>query len=124
MALEPGYVEPLRPLRDAGQQLWDQVFARGEIWISGRTDTPLLQMVCEQVDRRADLVHQLQADQHDRSLQMSINDLEKLISSNLGLLGLSPSDRSRLGVAEVKAGSQLEEMIQRARAHWESAERH
>ena len=53
---------------------------------------------------------------------MSINDLEKLISSNLGLLGLSPSDRSRLGVAEVKAGSQLEEMIQRARARWESAE--
>jgi len=47
---------------------------------------------------------------------MSINDIEKLISSNLGLLGFTPIDRSRLGVAEVKATSKIEELIARREA--------
>jgi hypothetical protein len=35
-------------------------------------------------------------------------ELEKSIASNLGLLGFTPSDRTRLGLAEVKARSKLE----------------
>jgi len=33
--------------------------------------------------------------------------------SNLSLLGFTPSDRSRLGVAEVKTESKLEELMRR-----------
>jgi hypothetical protein len=41
---------------------------------------------------------------------MSLNDVEKLISGNLSLLGFTPSDRSRLGVAEVKAYSKIDDL--------------
>jgi hypothetical protein len=34
------------------------------------------------------------------------------IIKNLSLLGLTPSDRSKLGVAEVKARGKLEELLQ------------
>jgi hypothetical protein len=36
-----------------------------------------------------------------------------MIQSGLGLLGFTPTDRSRLGVAEVKAKSKLEELMER-----------
>jgi hypothetical protein len=44
----------------------------------------------------------------DKNLLMRTMELEKSISSNLGLLGFTPSDRTRLGLAEVKARSKLE----------------
>ena len=40
-------------------------------------------------------------------------DAVKEYRSCLSLLGLSPSDRARLGIAEVKARSKLEEMMDR-----------
>ena len=46
----------------------------------------------------------------ERSIHMSLNDVEKLISGNLSLLGFTPSDRSRLGVAEVRAYSKIDEL--------------
>ena len=52
MEIEGGYREPLRPLGDAGYQLWAEVFEVGGLWISPKTDTQLLQMVCELLDRR------------------------------------------------------------------------
>jgi hypothetical protein len=44
---------------------------------------------------------------------MRLAELEKLITSNLGLLGFTPSDRSRLGLAEIKAKSRLQELMDR-----------
>jgi hypothetical protein len=39
-----------------------------------------------------------------------LRELEKNITNSLSLLGFTPTDRSRLGVAEVKAKSKLEEL--------------
>jgi hypothetical protein len=50
---------------------------------------------------------------NDWHLFKQLNDLERLITSNLGLLGFTPSDRTRLGLAEVKAKSKLEELMAR-----------
>jgi len=36
-----------------------------------------------------------------------------LIVSNLSLLGFTPADRSKLGVAEVKAQTKLEELMEK-----------
>ena len=116
LAVEGGYVEPLRPLGQAGVRLWNDVFTRGKLWISSRTDTQLLQMVCEQIDRRETLRSQLKERPDERSLHMSLNDIEKLIASNLSLLGFTPTDRSRLGVAEVKATSKIHELIKQKEA--------
>jgi hypothetical protein len=36
-----------------------------------------------------------------------------MITSNLSLLGFTPTDRTRLGIAEVKVASKLEELMKR-----------
>jgi hypothetical protein len=113
MQIEGGYREPLRPLGEAGLQLWSEVFDAGGLWISLKTDTQLLQMVCELLDRREILREQFWADPADRKVNMSLLETEKLIQSSLSLLGFTPSDRSRLGLAEVKAKSKLEELMER-----------
>jgi hypothetical protein len=110
--IEGGYLKPFRPLEYAGLQLWDSVFKYGELWIARRTDTHLLLMTCEQLDRR-EQIKALIAETNDWHLFKQLNDLERLISSNLGLLGFTPSDRTRLGLAEVKAQSKLEELLAR-----------
>ena len=113
MEIEGGYRESLRPLGDAGQQLWHEVFEVGGLWISSRTDIHLLQMVCELFDRREILREEFLADPTERKVNMSLLETEKLIQSSLSLLGFTPSDRSRLGLAEVKAKSKLEELMDR-----------
>jgi len=111
LALPSGYVDPPRPLEFAGQQLWDAAFKHGGTWISSNTDVPLLTLTCEQLDRREELRSAIAENGLDRQLIMSINETEKLISSNLGLLGFSPADRTRLGLAEVKTQSKLQELM-------------
>lgn len=116
VALPGGYREPLRELGEAGLALWDAVYANGGIaWVSSRTDVVFLQMVCEQLDRREWMREQLAADP-DWHVMKQLNDLEKLIQVNLGQLGFTPAERSRLGVAEVKAQSKLEELQERRAA--------
>lgn len=107
-----GYVEPARPLDFAGQQLWDSAMTTGANWIARNSDTQLLLLTCEQMDRRTSLISKIEETQEWR-LYRALHDLEKMISSNLSLLGFTPSDRTRLGIAEVKAASKLEELMAR-----------
>lgn len=44
---------------------------------------------------------------------IALDELEKRIAAWLAALGLTPADRSRLGVAEVKARSKLEALRDR-----------
>jgi len=104
--------EPHRPLLKYGQELWDKIWDAGVNWISPNTDVELLLMTCEMVDERWNLrIKVMQTD--DVKLRRGLRQLESQIVSNLSLLGFSPSDRSRLGVAEVKARSKLEELMER-----------
>ena len=122
MEIEGGYREPLRPLGEAGYQLWAEVFGFGELWVSPKTDTQLLQMVCELLDRREILREEFLADPTERKVNMSLLETEKLIQSSLSLLGFTPSDRSKLGLAEVKAKSKLEELMDRRASRFEDEE--
>jgi hypothetical protein len=49
------------------------------------------------------------------NMQMArrLDNLSRLVVSNLSLLGFTPSDRSRLGVAEVRARSWLQDALER-----------
>ena len=107
--------ESPRPLLKYGQALWDRVWAMGLTWVSDTTDMELLTMTCEMVDERWNLrVKVMQSD--DATMRRGLRELDRQIISNLSLLGFTPSDRSRLGVAEVKAKSKLEQMME-ARAN-------
>jgi hypothetical protein len=113
IALDGGYVQPLRPLGDAGRNLWDAIYLKAGLWISNRTDTEFLQMVCEQQDRRIWLMERIQSDPDNWRLMRQLHDLEVMISNNMGRLGLTPADRTKLGYAEVKRRSKLEELQDR-----------
>jgi hypothetical protein len=108
--VDGGYTNPVRPLDFAGQQLWDSAMTTGQNWIARNSDTQLLLLVCEQMDRRTNLISKIEETQEWR-LYRALHDLEKMISTNLSLLGFTPSDRTRLGLAEVKAASKLEQLM-------------
>ena len=111
--IEGGYIEPLRDLEEAGMQLWRSAMTTGEQWIARNTDTQLLQITCEQMDRRAHLMNYWRNDPTDKNLLMRLAEVEKNIASNLSVLGFTPSDRSRLGLAEIKAKSKLQELLEK-----------
>jgi hypothetical protein len=107
--------EPTRPLLKYGRELWDKVWDTGINWISPNTDTELLLMTCEMIDERWNLRVQVMTN-NDPKDRRGLRELDKAIVSNLSLLGFSPSDRSRLGIAEVKKMSKLEEIIAKRQA--------
>ena len=108
-----GRVDPLRPLDWAGSQLWESVFDAGELWVSSRTDVQLLQLVCEQLDRKVRIESYIVEHPDEWHMFKQLNDLERLIQSNLSLLGFTPADRTRLGLVSAKTKSKLEELLAR-----------
>lgn len=108
VALAPavGVPEPLRPLGSTGSALWHRVWDGGARWISPQTDAELLQVVCEQVDERAALRVKVLQEGHWRD-RAGLRALDAQVVTGLSLLGLTPTDRTTLGVAEVQAQSTL-----------------
>ena len=113
MTLHAGWVAPPEGMGAAGVALWSRVFGEGEIWISPRLDVELLERVCRALDRAVILDQLFDEDPGNRQVIMSINETDKLIMSGLGLLGFTPADRAKLGLAEVKRQSKLEELMAR-----------
>src|SRR5689334_8042105 len=78
-------------------------------WI-GQTDVPAVRLEGDINRLRAAL-----DDEFTRDGWKAYIDAVKEYRACLSLLGLTPSDRARLGVAEVKARSKLEELMDRRR---------
>jgi hypothetical protein len=107
--LPGGKPEQLAPLNDRGQKLFDMASELGEQWISPASDAVILQHAAELADMTERV--RLAAEQTlDNQMLMRYNDLAKTLNSTLGLLGFSPADRTRLGLAEVKRVSKVEEL--------------
>jgi len=104
--------EPARSLGSDGFTMWHRVWSAGIPWLSPHTDVELLLMLCESVDERADLVVRVR-ELGDNSDRRALRALNSEISSALSLLGFTPTDRTRLGLAEVKRESRLEELQRR-----------
>lgn len=104
--------EPSRQLFQFGLELWNRVWSMGHSWISYSTDVDLLLLVCEQMDERAKLRTQVW-NEGKNDERKALRQLERAIVDNLSLLGFTPTDRSRLGVAEVKKQSKLEDLLAR-----------
>jgi len=105
--------DPARPLLKYGKEFWDKVWGSGLTWISANTDAEILLMTCELVDERWNLrVRVMQS--NDWRERRALRELDDRIIRNLSLLGFTPADRSKLGVAEVKAISKMEQLKRRA----------
>ena len=117
-ALQPASTAPDH-LTPKSQELWDKLRSTA-FWISN-TDESNLQLLCEKLDRRDEYNAKLQASDfvlytdkgyaYANPLVGMISTIETEITKLFSLLGLTPTDRTRLGVAEVKARSALDELI-------------
>jgi hypothetical protein len=66
-------------------------------------------MTCEMIDERWNLRAQWLQDSNTADGRR-LDRLAEIIIKNLSLLGFTPTDRSRLGVAEVKKENHIEEL--------------
>lgn len=128
MAIVPiSQTEPPQDLKDDGRALWTEVIAHAR-WL-GRTDLFSLLTLCRLEDQKAAMTAVVVRDGYtlkeplftpkadvmgDRvvahPLLKEIRGIQKQQDVIAAALGLSPTARSRLGVAEVKAASKLEEL--------------
>lgn len=104
---------PPEDLGSEGLKFWDQVFTAAP-WISHRTDLALVTMTAQQFDEREALRTIVSEQQENPRLRSGLRELEKAITSNLAQMGFTPSDRSRLGFAEIKKESKLDELRRKA----------
>ena len=110
-------------LQDTGRRFWLKSIEVAGGWLSG-SDAELLRLVAEALDRRETTIETLNREgwtvttdkgyPYKHPLAGMLVDLEKQIGQWLAQLGMNPTDRSRLGVAEVKPKGTLELLRERA----------
>jgi P27 family predicted phage terminase small subunit len=114
-----------RGLGPAGRRCWRRIWALGRAWISETSDLDIATRLAEAHDERQSLRETIaeqgyfttgsqgQVVSHPAVAQ--IRALEQLMTRYESLCGLTPSDRSRLGVAEVTRMSKLDDFLSRRR---------
>ena len=124
VALEAAEDVPPVPitLQVAGRAVWERLWTAGRVWLSPQTDLDVLTRLCEYHDEReairaelADtgyLVPGSMGQVRPNPLIRTLRDLESAMTKLEGLCGFTPSDRSRLGYAEVKRQSKLEQLLE------------
>jgi P27 family predicted phage terminase small subunit len=108
-------------LGDEGARIWKLAITQAP-WLAN-SDIPTLRLLAEAMDRRGELIAHLANDGYvlytDKGYaylnpaQGALATTEAQITKWFSLLGLTPADRSKLGVAEVKARTKLEELRDR-----------
>lgn len=118
VSLEQGELpEPPAGLGELGRAIWGRVLGEGRAWVSYRLDAFLVGIVADQFEERASLRELVESQPENPRLRTALRELDKQLVSNLGSLGLTPSDRARLGFVEVSKESKLtklQELMQRA----------
>lgn len=100
--------KPPRALKRDGKGLWDRAWSLAHTWLSPQTDIDMLLVTCEALDEREVLRKLVMGGEADRFDRAALRQLDKQINDSLGLLGFTPTDRSRLNIAEVKVEDDLE----------------
>lgn len=102
--------ETPRPLGSEGQKLWDRIWNAGRGWVSPTTDIEHVLILCESMDERTVLRLAVLrgSDWRDR---VALRTLDHQLTSMLSALAFNPVDRTRLGVAEIKEASALDNLI-------------
>ncbi len=103
--------EPRTPLGPQGEAFWLQAWSTP--WLSQLSDYWLVQITAQALDEREEVKNALAEDPSDRRLRTTLRELDKQVITAYSLMGYTPSDRSRLGVAEVKKESKLEELLRK-----------
>jgi P27 family predicted phage terminase small subunit len=113
--------KPPRQLCEPGREAWDRLWTAAQAWLSPKTDLNIMTRLCESIDLRAAIAEELAATGFmvkGSMGQVRVNPLlDKLLALDAqitkfeGLCGFTPADRARLGVAEVKRASAVEDFL-------------
>ncbi|MEU5424020.1 phage terminase small subunit P27 family [Streptomyces olivoreticuli] len=122
---------PPDTLGEVGARVWDRLWTAGQAWLSPTTDLDILTRLCEAHDEREAMRDQVAADGYMVSGSMGqlrahpllseIRALEAQMTRWESACGFTPTDRARLGYAEVRRASKLEELIQRRQTRVQGA---
>ena len=120
-------VVPMAPvgLGEVGSRYWLTYWTAGRRHLSELHDTPLMTRLCSNFDKIAELEAWL-GDEVERRWYTSPNgqivthpavkQIEQMDAQNTGwmsLLGFTPSDRARLGLAEIRVANELDQYRKR-----------
>jgi P27 family predicted phage terminase small subunit len=121
-----GTPKPPSGLKRQGKAAWERLWSVGAAWLSPTTDLEIVTRLCQAYDERAYLrgVVALQGYFTAGSMGQTVvhpavkevRALEAAILAMEARCGFTPSDRSRLGMAEVQRVSKLDEILQRRQA--------
>ena len=104
--------EPPPGLKAKGREFWSSVFDNGS-WLWKGVDRHLVELTADLMDERQELRALTDQQPDNTRLRAALRQLDKQLVSNLGALGFTPSERSRLGLVQVKTQSKLEELWER-----------
>jgi P27 family predicted phage terminase small subunit len=116
--------QPPIHLSESGKKIWLEVRELAP-WVA-TTDGKLLVELCEKMDRKYALQAKLNASEfvlytdkgyaYSNPLFGMLNTIENDIIKILSLLGLTPIDRSKLGVAEVTTKGKLAQLLEQQKS--------
>jgi P27 family predicted phage terminase small subunit len=108
-----------------GLELWMSTWSAGRTWLSPDSDLTLIKMLCEAHDEHETVRRLLASGEVPRfyttangqvvthPLVTQLGNLRTQMTAWLAAIGFSPSDRSRLGLAEVRVRDELDELEKR-----------
>lgn len=109
-------------LGDSGRAAWSQLWTEGRAWLS-TPDLHVLTWLCESFDERDAIRAQIAQDGYmvegskgqsrPHPLLAQLRAIEQQMTRWLAACGFDPSARARLGYAEVKRASKLDELMQK-----------
>lgn len=120
--------KPPRGLEKSGRAAWRRLWDAGASWLSPASDYAILERLCrgyDELERWRQRIEQdgamINGSQHQQVIHPGVaamRTLEMHLTRWESLCGFTPSDRSRLGLSEVRRVSELDEFLdRRARRH-------
>lgn len=108
-------------LGERGSAEWVKIWTAGSSWLAPTQDYPWIEMIARAYDEIETYRARVESDGLIQTGSMGqviahpligeIRRAEASIQKCLSTLGFSPSDRARLGLAEIKAQSKLQDMM-------------
>jgi phage terminase small subunit len=115
LPMAPGTPDAPTELGDAGRELWSRAWGAAITWLSPDSDMAEVVEACQLADDLAVARRRYRATTDPADGRM-VATLSKSLTEALSALGFTPVARSRLGVAEVKRVSALENLISQRQA--------
>ena len=108
-------------LGEAGTEVLERLWRYASAWLSPTTDLEVIVRYCQALDERKMYREVLERDGYFSTgskgqpvihpAQKALREIDAQLLRYENVLGLTPADRSRLGYAEIKKASKLQELL-------------